>query len=340
MKRQLILCLVCTSLAIAAGCSTSDSASSETEPCGQVTPEERAQNQKVFDALSPVCSGCHATGARGYFTSIESFEALVVYDTREVVPGKPDESELVRLLEGHGTRAFKQMPIAGPTYAELAKDGTATMGMAEIRTWVEGVKAREVDTLPSIEAPRVTRISALDLERALYQQLGLSDDDFFIPASNYDVPHKSTGQQDEKYPLSSPDAIPPPFESLPIERFASLGGGSAMFQVKADASLTPSFVGSLTQISQRWCALALDKPNNTALLPAGTDISQGSADAAGLKALLKYWFLHFHAVLADDAQISEVLDTVFVPLESETDARAAYVGTCSHFIRDPHWIFY
>ncbi len=333
------LSLLVASVALAAGACGESASESQTDPtpCGGPTPEERAANQKVFDALSPTCAGCHSTGSRGFFASIEAFEALVVYAQNEVVPGDPDNSELVLLLEGHGTRAFTQMPIAGPAYADMAD---IPMSMADIRAWVVGLEARQLDPLPSIEARRVTRMAADDIQRALYQQLGLTDEDFFVPANNYDIEHKSNQQSDERYALSSPEAIPAPFESLPVERFASLGGGSAMFQMKSDSTVTPSYLGTLSQVSQRWCAMALDKANNTALLPAGASVATGSSDPAAVKAVIRQWFLHFHATVADDASVNEVFDTVFVPLETETDARAGYIGTCSYFIRHPHWVFY
>lgn len=321
-------------------CALSCTEESADNPCAGPTPEERAANQAVFDALSPSCSGCHATGSRGYFASIEAFESLLVYNTQVVLPGKPDESELIRLLEGKGTRAFKQMPIAGASFAQIAESGQSPMSMAQIRDWVTNLKSRTVDPLPSIEARRITRLSADDVIRALYQQLGLSDDDFFVPGSNYDIPHKSTGQLDDKYPMSSPDTNPAPFEGLPVERFASLGGGSAAHQMKADGTVSPSFLGTVTQVSQRWCAMALDKAGNTALLPPGASIQTGSSDAAAVKSLLRYWFLHFHAVNAADADVDRVFNTVFVPLETEKDARNGYIGACSYFIRHPDWIFY
>ncbi len=319
-----------------AGCN--DSGSGPT--CGGPTAEERAQNQAIFDALAPTCASCHIAGARGYFASIEAFESLLVYNISDVVPGKPDESELIRLLVGQGTRAFKQMPIAGPSYGDLAASGKTKKTVDEIRMWVKNLVPRDKDPLPSIEARRITRLSAEDVQRALYQQLGLSDADFFVPASNYDIPHKSTGQLDDKYPISSPDSAPAPFEYLPVERYASLGGGSAAHQLEADSTVSPSFLGTLSQVAQRWCALALDKPGNTMLLPVGASIQTGSADSAAVKAVLRGWYLHFHAVQATDQNVDTLFQNVFVPLEQAKDARTAYVGTCSYFIRHPDWIFY
>ncbi|MDI3282070.1 hypothetical protein [Polyangium sp. 15x6] len=335
--RKRILFKIVAPFVVALGAASCDG--DEGNTCGGPTPEERAQNQAVFDALAPSCQGCHVTGARGYFASIEAFESLVVYNSAAVVPGKPDESELIRLLEGKGTRAFKQMPIAGPPFAEIAASGSTKMTMAQIRAWVTNLESRTADPLPSIEARRITRLSAEDVGRALYQQLGLSDDDFYVAASSFDIPHK-TSQNDDTYPFTSPDSIPAPYENLPVERFAALGGGSAPNQMKADGTVSPSFLGLITQLSQRWCALSLDKPGNTALLPAGASVQTGSADAASVKSVIRAWYLHFHAVDATDADIDRVFSTVFVPLEMEKDARNAYVGTCSYFIRHPDWIFY
>lgn len=321
---------------IAAGCGDSGSGA----PCGGPTLEERAQNQAVFDAHAPHCASCHASGTRGYFASIEAFESLLVYNPKDVVPSKPDESELIRLLVGQGTRAFKQMPIAGPSYGDLAAQGKTKMTVAAIRNWVKNLVQRDKDPLPTLDARRITRLTAEDVQRALYQQLGLSDDDFYKPASNYDIPHKSTGQLDDKYPMSSPDSAPAPYDTLPVERFASLGGGSAAHQLKQDGTVSPSFLGTLSQVSQRWCALALDKPGNTALLPMGASVQTGSADAAAVKAVLRAWYLHFHAAQATDADVDTLFQTVFVPLEQAKDSRNAYIGTCSYFIRHPDWIFY
>ena len=340
-QRSLVLASLCAiaSLGVVA-CGDDGGSGAGGNNCNStVTPEARAKNQAVFDALSPSCAGCHATGSRGYFASIEAFESLLVYEPTLVVPGDPDGSELIRLLEGNGTRAFTQMPIAGPTYAELAESGAATLKMPALRTWVAELEAASKDERPSIDAPRITRLEANDVVRALYLQLGLSDADFFTPASSYDIEHKS-GQNDNLYPITSFDSLPAPYEGLPAERFASLGGGSAMMQVKSDRTTSPSFLGTLTQTSQAWCRLALDKPNNAALLPAGATLATSAEDPAAVKAILRHWFLHFHAEQASDAEVESVYQNVFLPLEAETDAKTGYVGACSSFIRHPDWIFY
>ncbi|NUP11647.1 MAG: hypothetical protein HOW73_36845 [Polyangiaceae bacterium] len=326
----------------ASGCesgATDESASGGGNPCGGPSPEERAQNQKIFDGLAPTCEGCHTSGSRGYFASIEAFEGLLAYNPSLVVPGAPDDSELVRLLEGNGTRAFTQMPISGPSYAGLVEEGGASLSMTEIRAWVTNLAPHTVDRLPSIDAPRIARLGADDVVRALYQQLGLSDADFFTDAMNHSVLHK-TSLGDGNYPITSSDWAPAPFEGLPAERHQSLGGGSALYQVKGDTSISPSFLGTLTQVAQRWCAKGLDKPGNEALLPPGASIEVGSSDPAQVKSIIASWFLHFHAVEATQGDIDDVYDNVFVPLEAGATPRIGYVGTCSYFIRHPDWIFY
>ncbi len=331
--------LAATSLAAACGDDQAEDGKVPDPPCGSVTPEERAQNQAVFDALAPSCAGCHTSGARGYFASIQAFESLLAYNADVVVPGSPDESELVRLLEGNGTRAFTQMPISGPTYAALAEQGLAPMPMADIRAWVSTLRNRTVDTLPSIEAPRVTRQGADEVVRGLYQQLGLSDEDFFTLAASFGIPAKNPISED-LYPMTSDDWTPGPYASLPAERHQSLGGGSALLQVRPDATASPSFLGTLTQVSQRWCKLALDKPGNTALLPAGATPDVGSTEPEKVKAVIAAWYLHFHAVVPSQAEIDAVYDGVFLPLEVGADPKIAYAGTCSFFIRHPDWIYY
>jgi hypothetical protein len=303
------------------------------------SPAESAQNQIIFDGLKPSCEGCHSTGSRGYFASLSSFESLLVYQPSLVTPGNPDGSRLVQLLEGNAPGNYKQMPTGGPPYAEVAKSQPKRLQVQAVRDWITRLESHTIDPLPSIDAPRVTRIGAADAQRALYQQLGLGDDDFFVPATQYSIVHKSN-QNDNLYPLTSADSIPAPYEALSVARFASLGGGSAPTQIATDGSLSPAFVGSLTQVSQRWCALALAKQGNTALLPAGASTMAGSSNPAAVKAVLRSWFLHFHAVAAKDEDIDRVFTSVFVPLEQGKDTATAYAGTCSYFVRHPDWVFY
>ena len=342
MVTRTLLWLAAASALLTASCSGksgTDTGAPGNDQCAGPTVGEHARNQAVFDALKPTCEGCHSTGSRGYFASLQAFESLVVYEPKEVVPGKPDESQLVLVLEAKGTRAFTQMPPSGPTFGEIAAKGGSTLSVAQIRDWVTSLQARTQDKLPSIDARRISRLGAADVQRALYQQLGLGDDDFFVPASEYNIVHKSS-QDDNNYPLTAADSLPAPYEGLPVERYASLGGGAPMVQMKADNTVSPSFVGTMTQVSQRWCGKALAKSPNAALLPPGASTATGSAEPDKVKAVLRYWFLHFLAEDATQAEVDGVYEGVFVPIEAGKDTATGYVGACSYFIRHPDWIFY
>jgi hypothetical protein len=299
--------------------------------CGEATDE----TIRIFNGLSPVCAGCHVSGTRAFFVSVSTFQSLVVSDPRLVAPGDPDHSELVRLLEGDGTGAFKQMPIGTQTYTDLLNAGVATLPISDVRSWVTGLAQQTRDTRPDPSAPRITRLTAERVQRALYQQLGLGYSDFFNTGQDYGVP-MATPIIDDYYPLQGPDAFPPPFVIEPSDRFYGLGGGSVTQGQKKDLTTSPTFVLTLTQVSQRWCRMALNKTGNTALFPAGTT---NATDAANVKATLARWFLHFHGTKASQAEIDALYDTVWTPLAAQ-GGDVPWTGVCSAFIRHPDWIFY
>lgn len=307
--------------------------------CQGTTPSDATA--RVFEGLRPGCEGCHASGTRGFFASLEAFQQLLVGDGRLVAPGRPDESELLRLLSGAGTGAFRQMPISGPPYAQLvsgaaASDPSAPPSMDELRAWIESLGAQTRDQRPAQDAPRVTRMSAQQIQRALYQQLGLAHGDFFGPAQDFGIATADVQGREDRYPMQGPDAFPMARQESPNERFLGLGGGSTVRQVRPDPSLPPTFVHTLTQVAQRWCRLALAKAGNRALLPEGASLSAEPAQALGT---IKRWRLHFLAERSDDED-RRLYDTVFQPLAASAGAEPAYVAVCSYFIRHPHWIFY
>ncbi|PTL81991.1 hypothetical protein [Vitiosangium sp. GDMCC 1.1324] len=316
--------------------------------CGQegTSPEPQTQSTcgtpastetlRIMQGLKPHCEGCHAQGARGYFASADAFQSLLVADPRLVKAGSPDDSELVRLLEGRGSGAFKQMPIGEKSYSQLVSEGAATLPVADVRAWIQNLGAQQRDARPAANAPRITRMSATQIQRALYQQLGLAHEDFFISAAEYGIP-MAESRNDDFYPMQSPDALPAPRQTPTAERFYGLGGGSVMTQTSHDRSVSPTFALTLTQVSQRWCRLGLAKSGNVALFPPGT---KRTANPEDVKATLRRWSMHFLGERLSDAQVETLYTRVFVPLATPTDTEPAYVGVCSYFIRHPHWIFY
>lgn len=300
--------------------------------CGTAATEE---TRVVYEGLKAECAACHLSGTRGFFASLGAFQELLVADPKLVVPGSPDESLLVKLLEGHGTGPFAQMPIAGLTYAQRVEGHADLLAMATIRSWVTGLSTQSRDSRPSSSAPRITRISARQLQKVLYQQLGLSNADFYVEAFEYSLP-MAEAQGDGKYPLLAPDALPAPRNGYTTERFSALGGGAPFSQRAPDRGMNPTFAMTLQQTSQAWCRQALLKSGNRTLFPSGA-VTDGSPETA--KATIRRWSRHFLGENFSDAEVDELHTTLFVPLLTETNATNAYSGLCSFFIRHPLWIY-
>ncbi len=300
--------------------------------CGTPATQE---TKRVYDGLKESCASCHQAGTRAFFTSLGAFQGALVSDTRLVNPGHPDESELIKLLEGHGTGAFKQMPIAGDPYAQRVGTNGVTLSMADLRAWVTGLGTQARDNRPDPTARPITRVSALQAQRALYQQLGLDTDDFFILANEYSLPMAEP--RGVAYSMQGADQFPAPRQPDSAERFLGLGGGSVVAQVRPDTSTTPTFVLTLQQVSQAWCRLALNKKGNVQLFAAGVT---PSGDPVAAKATIRRWAIHFMGVTMADADVDALHAEVFAPLLAGSNATNAYVGLCSYFIRHPQWVFY
>ena len=252
-----------------------------------------------------------------------------------IVPGDPDSSQFVKLLLGQGSGSFPQMPVGTKTYAQLLSDGMATLSLDDIRAWISGLGSQARGSEPNPQLARVARVKPLQLQRALYQQLGLAHADFFSEAQEYGVV-MAESRGDDAYPFQPSEALPAPRQGEPAGRAQGLGAGNPYAQVRSDLSLAPSFVLTLTQVSQRWCRMALARSGNLALFPAG---SSTGTDEANVKATIGRWFTHFHGVKGSQGQIDELYATVWVPLAKES-TEGAWVGLCSSFIRHPSWIFY
>ncbi|HEY1088465.1 MAG TPA: hypothetical protein VGE37_12245 [Archangium sp.] len=322
-------------LLVLAGCSQSPRshvAQTQQAACGEASDE----TVRIMRGLAPHCEGCHVSGTRAFFASVSSFQNLVVSDARLISPGNPDESEFVKLLLGTGTGAFTRMPIGTKTYADLVTEGAATLTVDEVKDWVRGIAVQARNARPNPAAPRITRVKAEQVQQALYQQLGLGHADFFTDASNFGIA-MAQPINDDLYAFQPTDAYLTPRTSDPKERFHGLGGGSVVTQQRADPSTSPTFVLTLTQVSQRWCRIAYRKQNNEALFPAGT--TKGT-DEANVKSTISRWFLHFHGTRATTEDVDAMYSKVWLPLDGATNAETGFVGLCSAFIRHPDWIFY
>jgi hypothetical protein len=304
--------------------------------------EEQAQNDAIRAGLEASCKGCHAEGPRGYFASLQAFEDLLVYNPAVVTPGDPDGSRLVQLLEGSAKGAYAQMPISGGSYAKLVAEGKATLTMAAIRSWIQALSPRERNEAPDRNAISVRRMSAHQIVSALYAQLGLSHEDFFVEGFSYGVSSAAQKSPDD-LPVLDPDGLPGPYggEADPGRRFFALGGDASSRGRRADQTPSPSFVQALVPLSQRWCKMAIAKPSGQALLfTTVTPSTKSAEDAAGIKANIGYLHRHFLSEKPTAAEIDDVFTSVFLPLETETDPQTAWAGVCSYFIRHPRWVFF
>ena len=321
-----------TSSAAASAVSSSSSAAACPTPA-------TADTQRIFEGLKPICEGCHVAGERGYFASLESFQSLLVADTRYITPGDADSSVLVALLQGTSRGAFSQMPPSGDTYASLVRSGVATLTVDEVKGWIATLGTQARDASPDKNAARITRVSANQVRRTLYQQLGLDAADFFIPATEHGI-EMAESRGDGNYPLLSPDDLPAPRQGTTEARHANLGGFSVVAQQAADRTPSSNYVNTLVQLSQRWCRIAIDKPGNTALFSQGRSAADDSE--ANVTATVKQWSRLFHAVELDDIEAHRLFTDVFVPLRADPagDASSPWSGLCSYFIRHPFWVFY
>lgn len=299
------------------------------------------RNDEIRLAMEEHCASCHQSGPTGYFASLTAFQNLLVANPRLVVPGDPDASELIRLLEGEGSGSLPQMPLGMVSFADLDADGLTGVSMDELRTWIAELEVNGVAAAtPDYEAQTVRKIGAKHLEKGLRNLLGLSRDDFFLDAGSYGVPmeqHRGRGS----YPVHDPDAVPGSYSSPPIDNFFNLGGASTIRTVGSDRSFTPPLIQTLVPLSQQWCRMAVAKDDNEALFRHATPQTT-SEDAAAVRDNIGYLYLHLLAIEASNDDIDEVFEQVFVPLESdgENDSATAWAGVCSYFIRHPQFLIY
>jgi hypothetical protein len=86
--------------------------------------------------------------------------------------------------------------------------------------------------------------------------------------------------------------------------------------------------------------MAIAKPTSTLLFPHVDKAAKSATAADDIRKNLGYLHLHFLGEAADPADIEDVFQNVFLPLEAESDSVTAWAGVCSYFIRHPKWIFY
>ncbi len=295
--------------------------------------------QEMYAALEPTCANCHRAGKTPYFSSATAFYNLLVSDPTWVTPGDPDGSGLIAILEGRASGQYPQMPLGTRTYADLEAAGEVSATIAEVRAFVsnlEGCQAIIPEPAPRVQ---VQRKSAAQIHRTLKQHLGLVDEDIVRYESNV---------SEERYPIWSPDNTNRivsgvnvnPFGTSAARRWHALGGESYLRNIRANRALSPTFGQTITQVSQAWCRIAVEKQANTALFRHVDPSSLGGATPAQVRDNVRYLMLRFwgHAATQDvvDALATEIYDIY----AARVDPATAWVAVCATLIRDPMWLVY
>jgi hypothetical protein len=296
---------------------------------------------QMYAKLQPTCAGCHTSGTMPYFSSSAAFENLVAYNPRYVVPGHPEQSYLVKLLQGQGNGTYKQMPLTGEPFSQLASEGKTQASMQDVLDWITNLPPRTQTPGPDASAVSIQRLSAEQMRATLYKQLGLSDADFMsLNGSNYGT-LEFVSRGPDQYPVFSTDDAHGIDSADPVFRSATLGGLHSLASVKRDTSTSTPFALSLQPISQAWCKIAINKMSSQALLfPNVAPTAPSASSAAAIKQNIGHLALHFLGEPSTPDDVNTVFDNVFVPLESASDPKTAWAGVCSYFIRHPKWVFY
>lgn len=307
-----------------AGPTAEDPPDQPREPVGEC----RTPTQTLFFDLAPTCEGCHGSGsAFPAFQSLESFELLVAYEPRLVVPGDPDRSRLVALLEGRADGTFAQMPLGDRTFAELEAAGVARTSIANVAEWIRNLGPCEVPVDRS-DVPLTRRLSAAQIRASLYVQLGLTPAD--VPLST------------QVFPLRAPgDFLTEPYDpGGGMRNWASIGGSNLLEGSPASRSVDPTFVATLGPLSQAWCRRAIEKPGNDALFRHATRTSTSATDAPAIRENIRYLQLRMLGIEATDDDVERLYTGVYLPYEARADGGplVAWTAVCSALIRHPLWL--
>jgi hypothetical protein len=285
----------------------------------------------VYTRLQPTCGGCHTLTDRPYFATIESFENLIVYDTKYVVPKAPDNSHLLKMLDA--TELPQMPPAPGDSFKLMAEAANTQITLPELREWILNLKPRVVPQTP-LDAPQIRRKTAEQVVRALYDQLGLVESDLYTAAFD--------PKAGDSYAVRSPDAIPyaDPFDQGGT-LFTSMGGPYRLEGKWRNDAPTSGFAQALTHVSQAWCRTAFTQSGNTAVWTkaSAADVSTNAASAQKIKDNISDLYLRMLGEDATAAEVDDLFNNVFVKYESK-GTTTAWTAVCASLVRDPLWIVY
>lgn len=303
----------------------------------------QGRNDEIRLALSGACASCHSVGNKPYFASLSAFENGLVYDEKWVKRGDPDNSALIKLLEGTNTGSYPQMP-PGQTYAAVLASGRVTITIEELKTWIRELQPRgAVNEGPSPDAFNVRRLRADEMVLSLMDQLGLTVEDFVDTSQTgwRDTEWTARGGRLFVWPTDWAPGISGQYvsDSRTTERYETLGGAVVLQGRKPDVSLGPAAMQTLVQMSQAWCKLAIEKSGNTAVLRGVTLTDTSATKSTEIKANIAQLHLRMLGEPATAADVDEIYEQVYLQLEP-TGVKAAWIATCASFVRHPKWLAY
>jgi hypothetical protein len=281
-------------------------------------------------ALEPTCKACHDVGSnKPIFASLDAFENLLVYDTSLIVPGNPDQSRFVALLEGTAQGTYTQMPLVGVPFATLAAQGSTKIDMQGIKDWISALQPPDPSKIgPSADAPMTRRLQVPELVENLQRTLGFQE----VGATD-----AAQGQPAALW-VRDPDAVGAiTYSNIGATRtWAALGGGDSLARVKDDLTWSPSALRVVVEMSLEWCTDAVARGDQTIFRDAApTDTSQAAPD----KIRKNIGTLHLR-LLGDPAAPADVdayYQGVFLPAEPR-GAAVAWTEVCAALVRDPRYL--
>lgn len=311
---------------------------------------EVLSNDDVFRRLTRTCEGCHGVGAFiPSFSSLASFENMIVYNPSIVVTGSPDMSLLVKLLEGTLPNG-RQMPPAG-RFADLAARGQTNISMAQIRRWISQLQPRPGGSgSAGRDAIRLQRKTAEQALETLRAQLGLTERDFFASAGGTQNEPYFRILDNENYPARSPDdtgIIVDYGGSFTGSLFIGLGGPNLLNSRKRNKQLSPVVLQTWIPLSQAWCRTAVEKPNNRAFFRDAllTDSSDSPEGRQRIRNNIAYLFLRMLGDYPTTEEVDDLFSNIFVHYLPTTRGPAEenivpWTAVCAALAQDPLWLTY
>lgn len=314
-------------------------------PDGGMSCVDSGPNEAIRSALAPHCVQCHGAGSsKPYFANLRSFEDLLIYPssgTANVTPGDPEGSRLVALLEGRASGVVTKMPL-DKSYAELVAQGTATLTVDAIKQWIRALDPnRPTNQGSTADLFRLRRLRADEFVLSLMPQLGLEVSDFV--SGSLDQPWYANKGHFFVWPVDWAPGVSSAYgggAQVVYGRFEALGGAIKMTSRRADPSLGPSAMQVVVQLSQAWCAAAVDKSGNHAVLGDVTLSDRSATSSAKIKKNIGSLYLRLLGDPASTTDVQALYDEVFLPLETQASTRAAWVGVCAALVRHPKMLLY